>query len=208
MGAGNFGLKAVRRISRLYPAVRVTVVDLKSNIADPVVADGGVAHVRGDAVQFLEKELKQKGGPDWIIPAVPFHAACQWIKRTLSSSRPVGEVDVPLKLLDLLPHSLQGDNGELYCSIADFRCPDNCSEPLGRCQATQRKRPYLLYERLASIELKPFKSVVVKSRQLCPGAGGYRPADLFRALEAVRRYRGPVLLSTSCKCHAVLNALQ
>ena len=208
LGAGNFGLKAVGRLERLYPAAKVTAVDQKSDIAGLGAADGQVTYFRGDAVEFLEKELKQKGGPDWIVPAVPFHVACKWIKRRLSSLGPVTDMELPLELVDLLPNTLQGKNGELYSSIADFKCPDNCNEPSGRCRVTKKERPFLMYERLASIDLKPFRSVVVKSRQLCPGAGGYKPADLFRALEAVQQYRGPVLLSTACKCHAVLNAFQ
>lgn len=206
LGAGKFGLKAVDRLRTKHPGLNIMVVDKKREVPGAIVSAEGVEYVRRDGIEFLIEKLKHTGGPDWIIPAIPVHVASKWIKSRLSTSRDVRDIDLPGQIRDVLPNTLQGADGELYSSMADFLCPDDCSEPFGVCAVTKAKRPYRLYDLLASIELEPFKTVVVKSRQLCAGAGGYRPADLFSALKEARRNKGPVLLSTSCKCHAIISA--
>ncbi len=208
LGAGKFGLKAVERIKTIHPEVNVTVIDKKREAPGPIVYAARTRYVRRDGIEFLTDELEDTGSPDWIIPAIPVHVACKWIKFRLSSSRDVREINLPGQIADMLPNTVQGMQGELYSSMADFLCPDDCIAPIGVCTITKEKRPYQLYDLLASIELEPYKTVVVKSLQICAGIGGYKPTDLFRALEKVRRYSSPVLLSTSCKCHAVVSALR
>ena len=208
LGAGKFGLKAVERIKQMYPVVNLTVIDQKRENPDSTALARGVVYVRGDGIDFLDKALVGTNRPDWIIPAIPVHVACEWIKRRLSLTRVVRDMNLPERLADLLPNTLQGKHGELYSSVADFYCPDDCNEPYGFCTITKEKRAYRLYDMLSSIQLEPYKTVVVKSRQICAGVGGYRPADLIGALEDIRRYAAPILLSTSCKCHAVVSAFQ
>jgi hypothetical protein len=207
LGAGKFGLKAVERIKQMYPEVNLTVIDIIENPGSMVSAHGGV-YIRKDGIEFLDKTLVETGGPDWIIPAIPVHVACEWIKRRLSPTRIVRTMKLPEGLAAMLPNTFQGKHGELYSSMADFLCPDDCIEPYGICTITKKKRAYQLYDLLSSIQLKPFKNVVVKSRQVCAGVGGYRPADLIGTLEDIRRCDAPILLSTSCKCHAVVSAFQ
>ena len=205
LGAGKFGLKAVERVKQMHPEVDLTVIDIIEHPGSMLSAHG-VVYVRRDGIEFLDKKLLETGGPDWIIPAIPVHVACEWIKRRLSSIRAVQNMNLPERLADLLPNTLQGTHGELYSSMADFLCPDDCIEPYGICTITNEKRAYRLYDLLSSIQLEPYKTVVVKSRQICAGVGGYRPADLIGTLEDIRRYDAPILLSTSCKCHAVVSA--
>jgi hypothetical protein len=208
LGAGKFGFKAVERIKQIYPRVNLTVVDQKRKIPQPVISARGVAYVRRDGIDFLNEALAGTAEPDWIIPAIPVHVACEWIKCRLSITRAVRPMPVPEHLADMLPNTLQGKQGEMYSSMADFLCPDDCNEPQGICTVTKDKRAYRLYDYLASIQLTPYKTVVVKSRQICPGVGGYRPVDLFSALEDIRCCDAPILLATSCKCHAVVSAFQ
>jgi len=208
LGAGKFGLKAVEQIRHMHPKVNLTVVDQKKENSGSIISAHGVEYVRGDGIEFLDKELLETGGPDWIIPAIPIHVASEWIKRRLSSTRAVRAMDLPERVVAMLPNTLRGKQGELYSSIADFFCPDDCVEPYGICTITKEKRAYRLYDLLSSIQIKYYKTVVVKSRQICAGVGGYRPADLISALKEVRRYDSPVLVCTSCKCHAVVSAFQ
>lgn len=208
LGAGKFGLKAVERIKQIYSGVNLTVVDQKREIPQAVTSVQGVAYVCRDGIDFLDEFLAGNGEPDWIIPAIPVHVACEWIKRRLSRTRAVRPMSLPNRLADLLPNTLQGRQGEMYCSMAGFLCPEDCNEPQGICTVTKEKRAYRLYDLLASIQCKPYKNVVVKSRQICAGVGGYRPADLYSALGDIRRCEAPVLLCTSCKCHAVVSAFQ
>ena len=207
LGAGKFGLKAVERVKQMHPEVDLTVIDIIEDPGSMVSAHGGV-YVRRDGIEFLDKELLETGGPDWIIPAIPVHVACEWIKRRLSSTRAVRALNLPEGLAAMLPNTLQGKHGELYSSMADFLCPDDCIEPYGICTITNEKRAYRLYDLLSSIQIKHYKTVVVKSRQICAGVGGYQPADLISALYEVQRYDSPVLVCTSCKCHAVVSAFQ
>lgn len=206
LGAGKFGLKAVERIKQKYPKVNLTVVDLKREIAQTVISAHGVVYVCRDGIDFLNEALAGTTEPDWIIPAIPVHVACEWIKCRLSLIRAVRPMILPEHLVGMLPNTLQGKQGEIYSSMADFLCPEDCNEPHGICTVTKKKRAYRLYDLLASIQLKPYKTVVVKSRQICAGVGGYRPADLFNALGDVRCCDAPILLGTSCKCHAVVSA--
>lgn len=208
LGAGKFGLKAVERIKRMYPEVNFTVIDQKKANAGSIISTHRGVYVRRDGIEFLDKELVETNGPDWIIPAIPVHVASEWIKRRLSSSRDVQGIDLPERVAAALPNTQRGKQGELYSSLADFFCPDDCNEPYGFCTITKEKRPYRLYDLLSSIQIEPYKTVVIKSRQICAGVGGYRPADLIRTLKEVRRYNSPVLLCTSCKCHAVVSGFQ
>lgn len=208
LGAGKFGLKAVERIKRMYPEVNITVIDQKRENPESAALAHGVVYIRGDGIDFLDEALVEIGTPDWIIPAIPVHVACEWIKRRLSLTRVVRNMNLPERLADLLPNTLQGKHGELYSSMADFFCPEDCIEPHGFCTITKEKRAYRLYDKLSSIQLNPYKTVVVKSRQICAGVGGYQPADLISTLEDIRQYDAPILLSTSCKCHAVVSSFQ
>ena len=107
-----------------------------------------------------------------------------------------------------IPNVRHGSGSQVYSSIADFLCPEDCPEPSGNCTHTGEPRPCLLYEQLERLTNEEIPSIVVKSRKLAPGVGGFRPAALFTALEAVSAATGPVLLSPACSCHGVLNAFE
>ena len=191
----------------MHSVTQILVVDIQRQVRKSLSPSGRIQFVCRDGIDFLAAELKQTGGPDWIIPAIPVHVASKWIVRKLCPTGGAHMGSVPENIEKMLPNALRGKDGNLYCSMADFLCPDDCVEPAGLCTVTQTRRPYRLYERLSSIQIQSYKTVVVKSQQICAGVGGYRPAELFSALEAVRQYDGPSLLCTSCKCHAVVSAI-
>jgi hypothetical protein len=66
----------------------------------------------------------------------------------------------------------------------------------------------VLHEFLKSIQPKDLKTVVIRSHQLAPGVGGYPPRALFAALNEIEAAQKPILLSTACSCHGVMDTFQ
>jgi len=206
MGAGKFGLHALRVLKR-NSKNRVTVVDTDPERGIDVTESGG-QFTFADSILFLSESLKGADPPDWIIPAVPLHVAFEWVRTTLPEEVSLEMLAVPDQVKEKLPHPMPGTGGQVYVSHADFICPDDCPEPADICTYTGTVRERNLYEILARIKFEDYTSVVVQSRQLAPGVGGIRPNDLFIALGEVVPAGGPVLLSTACKCHGVIQALR
>ena len=100
-----------------------------------------------------------------------------------------------------------GREGQVYLSLADFLCPDDCPEPAEICTVTKNPRGRPLHERLAAISADGWSTGVLASRQLAPGVGGLAVDDLLRMKQRVAARGGGWLLGTACKCHGVLQAL-
>ncbi len=96
----------------------------------------------------------------------------------------------------------------MYVSHADFYCPEDCAEPRDICTVTQEPRKRNMFELLGEVDLPPFQSLVIRSRQLGPGIGGYRPERLLELLSLVNQAAGPLLVSTACRCHGVITAME
>ena len=64
-----------------------------------------------------------------------------------------------------------------------------------------------MFELLSGIELFRYRPLVIRSFQLGPGIGGYRPRDLYDLLDQVESSDEAILLSTACRCHGVMTAL-
>jgi hypothetical protein len=205
IGGGKFGFRAAEGLIRKHPNIEITIIEkdiktcrrLKKQAFHTVCLEG---------IRFLEQDLRHPDKPDWIVPAIPLHVVYEWIKAKLSKNYELLAVDIPVDLKKVLPNPFDGDRGQLYISNVDFICPENCSEPDEFCTATGKPRPRILHQFLAGIRYKPFKSVVICSHQLAPGVGGYQPRSLFDALDSLKTSHSPVLLSTACRCHGVLNA--
>jgi hypothetical protein len=162
-----------------------------------------------DGIDYLVGVLADGVTPDWIVPAMPIHVAWLWMKRDLAAAgRHVVDLPVPATVDPLVPHPLRGDHGQLYASNADFICPDDCPEPERFCTVTGKPRPVVMFVHLAALRVAGFAPVVIRSRQLAPGVGGYRPADLRQAEAAALAAPEAVLLATACKCHAVIDAFR
>ena len=207
IGGGKFGLRAVKALSKKHSLTNLTIVEKEKTVCRQLDRLGLDA-VCMDGIQYLERNLASENYPDWIVPAIPLHVAFEWIKKKLSKTRIVQNIAVPQDLVTELPNPIKAETGRLYISIADFECPENCPEPDKICTHTGKPRPMVLHESLKSIQPKDLKAVVIRSHQLAPGAGGYRPQALFAALNEIETAQGPVALSTACSCHGVMNTFK
>lgn len=161
----------------------------------------------GDGITFLKSHLDNASRPpDWIIPAIPIHLAFEWIKN--KHGQALSTISVPDTVSQQLPNPFSGPEKAMFFSHADFLCPDNCPEPADHCTYTGKPRPIDLFRLLEKVECPPFTSIVIRSRQVFPGVGGYHPRSLFDALNRIRLSSGPFLISTACRCHAVMHAFE
>ena len=207
LGAGKFGQIAAEAIGRKNKDADITIIEKDEQACQRLT---GLNHnvICSDAIDFVVENLTSRDEPEWIIPVIPVHVAFEWIKARLGDDYRLATLCVSEPLEKELPNSSRGNNGRLYISHADFECPADCPQPPNRCTYTGKPRPTPLYKTLESLTSPEFSAVVVRSRQLCPGVGGYKPLDLFQALDAVRTSRKPVLLSTACGCHGVLDTFK
>lgn len=207
IGAGKFGTKAVERLQKKRPKASFAIVDRDAK------ALARLDHLSGKKVcregaSYLEAYLDTQIEPDWIIPAVPIHLAFEWVRLKLSNDRRIEIVAVSPEIEKMLPNPTRGPQGQLFVSYADFLCPDNCTEPIDLCTFTGKPRKGLLYKKIKEITYKDYKSIVIQSRQLAPGVGGYRPEALKRSLDRASKSKTPVLYTTACLCHGVMHAFK
>lgn len=207
IGGGKFGLRAAKALSKQKSVNNLTIVEKEITVCRQLGRLGFEA-VCMDGIQYLERNLIDTHDPDWIIPAIPLHVAYEWIRTKLSANYEMERITVPNDLIAALPNPIKGKTGQLYISIADFKCPEDCLEPDEICTYTAEPRLMILHEFLKSIQLKDFKSVVIRSHQLAPGVGGYKPEALFEALKEIKATQAPVLLCTACSCHGVVDAFK
>jgi hypothetical protein len=205
IGSGHFGRQAVLRLLQKDLHAVVTAVDrTKSRLQE--ISQLPIKTVVCDGQSFLRQFLLNREPIDYIIPAVPYHLAFEYI---LSCLNPLGAKRTEIPPLQGLPNPMRGKTGDLYTSLADFLCPDNCPEPSQYCTVTGKKRSEPLFEILSGLK-EPLDSNVIRSRQLGLGVGGFRPEALVNLIERIKKRRGsnrPFLISTACRCHGVTSAL-
>lgn len=201
-GAGKFGRQAVLALYKNYELV---VIDRHppDNLPD------GVVTVQSDAVVWLAEHLTPQSQVSAIIPALPLHLAADWLSTRLEADGlSVSKVPLPSPLLDNLPNPVQLSPSRAVLSYANFICPPSCSEPKEICTHTGKRRPLSLYKLLENIESPPFSTIVIRSRQVGPGIGGYSASDLFQLYQQVQaKAKHPLLIATACRCHGILDAL-
>jgi hypothetical protein len=207
VGGGQFGLKAADTINSREPDSSLMIVEKNPSICETLQTQGHEV-VCTEGITYLDRKLVARDHPDWIIPAIPVHVAYEWIKARLLKQYKIQAISIPHRLDSQLPNSVYADTGRRYVSNADFICPDKCSEPEEICTHTGEPRPRILHAYLGKIKFSDFQSVVIRSRQLYPGVGGYTPHALFEALSAIEQSPQRVLLSTACRCHGVLDAFR
>jgi hypothetical protein len=207
IGAGRFGKKAVEKLNKKHPEAALTVVDQDQKALDSL-GYLPVERVCKEGALYLEAHLDTQIVPDWIIPAVPIHLAFEWVRLKLSNHGGIEVLAVPPAIAKMLPNPVKGAHGQLFVSYADFLCPDNCTEPLDRCTFTGKPRKGLLYRRIEEIRYKDYRSIVIRSRQLAPGVGGYQPEALKSSLIEVSKSKTPVFYTTACFCHGVMHAFK
>jgi hypothetical protein len=169
----------------------------------------GAKRIAEDGIRFLAKHFSHLAPSTFIVPAVPVHLAFEWLRAYINGEGKVTQVPVPGSFGLRLPHTWEGSGGSLLASYADFRCPDDCSEPASRCTVTGKARGTPLYRLLAEAEPRGFRTHVIRSRQLAPGVGAYRVEDLRELFGKVSETgKGKWLVATACKCHGVVTGLK
>jgi hypothetical protein len=207
LGAGKFGRMAVERLTRANPEYNITLVDQNPAVLQEWT-DRAITSVHADGIKFLAQNLTDPGQPEWIVAAIPIHVAFEWIRVKLSPMLTIKRIQIPVPVIARLPNALQSEQGTVYTSNAAFICPEDCPEPAKFCIHTGQPRPCNLNEELEALPSEEFESIVVRSHQLLPGVGGCPPSDLFRALNKVKAATKPILLSTACRCHGVMDAFR
>jgi hypothetical protein len=206
IGFGKFGSTALDRLEKIYCKCHFVLVDPVN--ARLIKAKGPNRTLEcGDGVSYLLNNLHPEKGPDWIIPALPVHLLAQWIIAKLKSIS-LERIRIPIPAMKYLPNFIEGRNGDVYVSHADFICPDDCPEPDDFCFFTGQERKQNMHDLLKEIDLPGFRPIVVRSHQLAYGVGGYKPEQLLQALQQVSITRSGILLSTACRCHGVITGLK
>ena len=206
IGVGRFGHIAFQRLSDAGKDRHFVLVDPEAEKLRRYKGKTATLEV-SDGIKFLEKRLKMGRKPDWIIPALPVHLAAEWLVLHLGPAK-LKRVPLPSELDWLVPNPIRGSEGNLYVSHAAFRCPEDCDEPRDICSITRKMRHQNMYDLLLNLSFKPFNSLNMRSYQLGPGIGGYRAEQLLEMWATVEQTTGPILLSTACRCHGVITALE
>lgn len=217
LGYGYFGQRAVQKIYEKYGSkADIVVVDQETggkSLKDRTYIQ---ALHHGDALLYLYTLASQKGADEcWIIPAIPQHVAYEYVLHELNKEElfEVHRIPVPENLELPLPFQFRSEQGTLYSSMARFRCPDDCEEPEDYCTATGHQRDGVLYEMLQELRFPNYSSLVLRSRQIAPGLGGFLLGELNQLKAGVVSRASQngwefFLISTSCKCHGVTDGLQ
>lgn len=209
LGAGKFGQLALARLGRQDAGAHFVVVDQSpAALAEAsAVCPIRMQAVAVEAIEYLTTQLGPDAPWDWLIPVVPVHVAFAWLSRGPLAGTDWGTAAVPASLEDLAPLARRGPGGELYLSRATHLCPDDCPEPEGFCPVRGEVRDIPLHEALAAWTAPGWRMLVVASRQLAPGVGGYPPARLSALARDLAARPGKVLVATACRCHGVVHGL-
>lgn len=207
IGAGHFGQRAAA-ILKSVPHTSLWVVD-RDVTQLRKMGNIGAKRIAEDGIRFLAKHLSHLASSTLIIPAVPVHLAFEWLRTCMDGKGTVTKVPVPKSFRLRLPHAMDGREGSLLASYADFRCPEDCPEPASRCTATGKARGTPLYRLLVEASPRGFNVHVIRSRQLAPGVGGYRVKDLKEFLGKISEGgKEKWLVATACRCHGIVTAMQ
>jgi len=205
IGCGHFGSRTTGKLFRKDPRSKIILVD-KDKRALQKVSLLPIETAVCEGVIYLSQFLSEGRKVDHIIPAVPLHFAFEFI---LSQLKPLGAKRRKIPPLARLPNPMEGKTGDLYTSFADFLCPEECPEPKQYCTTTKKSRQKPLYKILSDLR-GPFESKVIRSQQLGPGIGGYRPGTLLGLLVEIKKKMNSsriILISTASRCHGVTSAL-
>jgi len=207
LGAGRFGRLALERLARQDAGAVFWVVD-RDPAALAAARDGNHRQVQfraHEAIDFLRGHLDQAPW-DWLIPMVPVHVAFAYLAADPRVAPNWESVTVPEAVGHGVPVVRRGPQGGIYLSRASHRCPDDCQAD-AVCPVSGEPRDLPLYERLASLQVPGFEMVVVVSRQLAPGVGGYPPRQLAALAGDLTGCSGKALIATACRCHGVVHGL-
>ncbi len=203
IGGGRFGCLALERLGARVEAV---VEPKPSPGLRELATANRVELVQSDGVAALRRALASPQPPRWVVPALPRHLLVDWLLAELSGQG-AKILPTPSQALPAVASLLRGPDEQLYLSLADFLCPDDCPEPADICTSTGQPRGEPLFQRLARVELPDRNTAVVRSHQLAPGVGGYRSADLLELRGRLAAQGGRWFIATACRCHGVAGSL-
>jgi len=205
IGCGHFGSRAVEILLQKDPHSKIIVVD-KSKKALQKVSRLPIETIISDGIFYLSQFLSKGRKTNYIIPAVPLHLAFEFI---LSQLKPLGAKRKRMPSILGLPNPVSGKTGDLYISLANFLCSEDCPEPARYCTATGKRREKPLYQILKDLK-GSFESRVIRSEQLASGVGGFQPKVLINLLKDIQKKKDSgrtILVSTASRCHGVTSAL-
>ncbi len=203
---GQFGSLALKQLSKQHKDWQFVLVDPdKEKLLKAKGQNIVLEHT--DGVRFLNNSLEPGTKVAWIIPSLPVHLAWEWCRMKMGPKQLV-QASLPSEIDLLVPNPMHGSQGNLYVSNADFICPTNCSEPEDFCTVTKLPRKQDMFARLEALQYKEYTPIVLRSRQLAPGIGGYSPEQLFSFLKKVEKHKGQLLLCTACRCHGVITGVE
>ena len=198
-------MHAVKYFSKKNMGIQLVLVDqVKDSLLQAESSNRTLELAEG--VSFLERNLNRSAGPDWIVPALPVHLAAEWCLTKLKNEGYCRK-ELPAAVRALFSNPMEGCTGDIYVSHADFKCPGDCVESRDICTVTQKTRKRNMFEVLADIKLPEFQSLVIRSHQLGPGIGGYRPQSLFDLLKRVKQAGSNLFIGTACRCHGVVTGI-
>lgn len=201
IGCGRFGKLALHRLFQKKERCRFLVVDAVQQELSSTAQD--IHFVHTDGVSFLQSKLTAKNAPDWIVPALPLHLAAEWCLVSLGPAL-ASRIPAPENIQGHLPNPISGDSGDLYASLANFRCPDDCPEPADHCTLSGEPRKKNMFDILKDLAIHGFQPLVLRSRQLAPGIGGYSGQQLLQLRDTLLQHPGRYLVCTACRCHGVV----
>jgi len=197
LGCGRFGSSAAAKIARLLPGCHIHLADKLEQIPPELP---GTHHSGTDAIEYLQEYLNREKPNDPVVPCIPIHVAFNWVLSRLGFCIPV-----PIHLMETLPGSVAGNDGCIYTSLSDFRCPDACIEPEGACAVTEEKRREPLFRTVERISIDLYRTLVIRSGQLLPGIEALTSMQLFDLLDEARKKKGRCLIGTVSRCHGVIH---
>lgn len=208
IGFGRYGKLALERLAEAFPKASFTIVD-KGNVELGRPYRQEIEVISCDGATFLARSLTRKleNVPSYIIPTVPLHLAFDWVKVKLKKYCKVEKVPIPKKVFDYLPNPQKGSVGRLYASFAKWICPDTCKGGEEICIIEGKRRENLLFDIVKNIRIEGYHNLCVRSIQLLPGVGGYKPETLWDILDEIHK-KGTernYMLSTACSCHGVID---
>lgn len=206
IGAGKFGRRAVAALQK-HGTTEITVVDRHL----PQGLPASVRAFEDDGLHWLSSRLAANGveAETLIIPALPLNLAAECLAIHLREHGfPLSRPPLAETFLQSLPNALRLSASSAALSHATFLCPPNCSEPQETCTATGRIRPRPLYRLLKEETVEQYRPLIIRSRQIAAGVGGFQAAELWRIYSQARTLAGnPLLIGTACKCHGIIDSL-
>jgi hypothetical protein len=142
IGCGHFGGHAVEKLLRKVPHPKIIAVD-KNEERIKNISHLPIEAVVCDGLLYLNKFFSEGRSANYIVPAVPFHLAFEFI---LSQLKPLGAKRRRVPTLPGVPNPMRGKKGDLCTSLANFRCPEDCQEPAQYCTVTKERRTKPLHK--------------------------------------------------------------